>query len=312
MRRHAPLLWASLMLVVLSIDTGGNHALCLTSRDVPSADLPAGTPTSALVSTPASGTSPSAVEDDQGPDQTPLTQAPSSEESPPETTIEKPDNENSWPAKLEGNGGTQATMPQAAGEPGTPPPALDAGALMVGPELGDQPLNAEVNKAISPTLAASLRLTESARKRLGNGQTDAAVRELGRAVSLDPSDAFAYYYLGRAYLARKNYTQALTFFRRAVIGFNGRADWSAEALSYEGLCDEELGKPLDAAEAYKRALSSSPNNFRARVGYGRLASIAGPLQNPDGPAPNQDLAIPPPGTQDEPAPPELPPAPPPE
>jgi tetratricopeptide (TPR) repeat protein len=161
-------------------------------------------------------------------------------------------------------------------------------------------------------LAASLRLTESGRKLLVDGQVDDAMRDLTRAISLDPSDAFAYYYLARAYLARKNYMQALTFFRRAEIGFNGRPDWAAEALSYEGICEEELGEATEAALAYKRALAASPNNFRARVGYGRLASIAGPVENIDAPPPNQDLAIPPPSVPDEATPPEQPPPPPPE
>lgn len=101
--------------------------------------------------------------------------------------------------------------------------------------------------------------------------------------------------------------QALTFFRRAVIGFRGRPDWTAEALSYEGLCDEELGKPTDAEQAYKRALAASPNNFQARVGYGRLAGLAGPVGNVDIPPPNQDMAMPPPTAPDAYPPPEQPP-----
>src|SRR5262249_28736603 len=124
---------------------------------------------------------------------------------------------------------------QPTAEAPLPPPALDAGALTVGPELGNESLDPEITKAVAPAVAASLRLTESARKQLVDGRIDDAMRDLARAVSLDSSDAFAYYYLGRAYLARKNYTQALTFFRRAEIGFNGRHDWTAEALSYEGI-----------------------------------------------------------------------------
>jgi tetratricopeptide (TPR) repeat protein len=178
--------------------------------------------------------------------------------------------------------------------------------------LGNESLDAEITKAVAPAMAASLRLTESARKGLVDGQIDDAMRDLTRAVSLDPLDAFAYYYLGRAYFVRKNYAQALTFFRRAEIGFGGRHDWTAEALSYEGTCDEELGKASDAVQIYKRALAASPNNFRARVGYGRLASIVSPVENVDAPLPDQDLAIPPPEAPDESAPPEQPPPPPPE
>jgi tetratricopeptide (TPR) repeat protein len=182
----------------------------------------------------------------------------------------------------------------------------------VGPELGDQSLNDEIRKANSPTLAASLRLTEGARTQLADGKIDDAIRDLARAVSLDPSDAFAYYYLGRAYLVRKNYPQALTFFRRAEIGFSGRADWTAEALTYEGLCEEESGKADDAAQAYKRALAAAPNNFRARVGYGRLAAAAAPPEEADTPSADEDLAPPPPDAPDENPPSEEPPPPPPE
>jgi tetratricopeptide (TPR) repeat protein len=202
---------------------------------------------------------------------------------------------------------SQSTFPAA-----TPPPALDAGAVTVAPDLGNESLDPEINTKVSPALAASLRLTEGARKSIAGGQVDDAMRELARALSLDPADAFAYYYLGRAYLLKKNYTQALTFFRRAEIGFNGRSDWSAEALSYEGLCDEELGKPTDAAQAYKQALVASPNNFKARVGYGRLASIVSPLENTDVAPPEEDLALPPPAAPDESPPSEQTPPPPPE
>jgi tetratricopeptide (TPR) repeat protein len=217
--------------------------------------------------------------------------------------------EDTGSPELETDQGTATPESQPTAESSPPPPALDAGSMSIGPELGNESLDPEISKAIAPTLAASLRLTESAREQLAGGQIDDAMRDLARAVSLDPSNAFSYYYLGRAYLARKNYTEALTFFRRAEIGFNPRKDWTAEALSYEGICDEELGKPDEAAQAYKRALAASPNNFRARIGYGRLASIQAPLQDVDAPPPEQDFANPPPSPPDESAPPEQPPSP---
>jgi hypothetical protein len=110
--------------------------------------------------------------------------------------------------------------------------ALDAGALEVGPELGNQSLDPEIGKATDPEVSASIRVTEDARKRLAGGRVDDAMRDLARAVSLDPSNGFAYYYLGRAFLARKDYAQAGIFFRWAETAFSGRSDWSAEAFSY--------------------------------------------------------------------------------
>jgi len=192
-----------------------------------------------------------------------------------------------------------------------PPPALDAGTLTLRPDLGNESLEPEIAKAVAPASAASLRLTESARQHLADGKVDDAMRELARAISLDPADAFAYYYLGRVYFFRKNYKQAVTFFRRAAIGFNGRPDWTAEAFSYQGICDEEMGKATDAVLAYKQALAAAPDNFRARIGYGRLATFTQD-ENVARPSANQDLAAPPPEVPLESAPAEEPPPPPPE
>ena len=312
--RH-PVFFASFVLVLLAGLLVVNGAYCLTLQDVPAAELPATTDaTPGVGSSPTPSPAPSTEELQSRPSENSKPQEPASGAAAQDDTSGKNSlGDDTGSAALETGQGadTVESQPDAEATP-PPPPALDASALTVGPELGNESLDPEITKAVVPAMAASLRLAESARKLLGDGQVDGALRELARAVSLDPSDAFAYYYLGRAYFMRKNYTQALTFFRRAEIGFNGRHDWTAETLSYEGICDEELGKATDAFQAYKRALAASPNNFRARVGYGRLASIAGPVENVDAPPPGQDLAIPPPEAADESAPSEQPPPPPPE
>jgi len=297
----------------LGVILTANAAFCLTSQDLPAEDLPTNSATPGIASAPTPGSVPSPAAPEALPTEVDITPQPSPEAAAHEDSSDENSLSNdAGAADLETDEETKTSESEPAAEPSPPPPALDAGTLTVGPELGDKTLDPEINKAVAPTLAASLRLTESARKRLDEGHLDGAMRDLARAVSLDPSDAFAYYYLGRAYLTRANYTQALTFFRRAEIGFNGRAEWAAEALSYEGICDEELGKPTDAAQAYKRALAASPNNFRARIGNGRLASMTGPEANVDAAPPGQDLSIPPPSAPDESAPPAQPPPPPPE
>jgi tetratricopeptide (TPR) repeat protein len=189
-------------------------------------------------------------------------------------------------------------MDGAGGEDATsgPPPALDLGAMQSGPDLAAASLDDEIKKADTPARTAALRVTEQARTELQAGKTDDAIRDLGRAVSIDPGNPFEYLYLGRAYIARRNYAQALIFLRRAEIGFATRPDWLGTTVGFEGACYEELGHNPEAALAYQRALGTAPSNLTARVGYSRLATYL-----PSPPA-AVDAAAPP--TRDAPPPPE--------
>ena len=193
-----------------------------------------------------------------------------------------------------------------------PPPALDASTISTAPDLGQASLEPEIRQAATPALAASLRLTEEARNQLAAGNADDALRKLGRAVSIDPGNPFEYFYLGRTYVVRKNYRQALTFFKRAEIGFAARADWLGETISYEGICYEQSGQMNDAQSAYRRALADAPGNLMARIGYDRLAGSASPSAALDAPPPPAQDASPPPAVADDgAAPAEAPPPPPP-
>ncbi|HYK64529.1 MAG TPA: tetratricopeptide repeat protein, partial [Patescibacteria group bacterium] len=120
-------------------------------------------------------------------------------------------------------------MPASAQAPPVNPadvaPAIDVGSIATTPNVSDQSLAPLIDTAPNPARAASLRITEHERIELERGHTDDAIRELGRAVSIDPSNSYAYFYLGRAYIARKSYPQALTFFKRAEIGVAANSAW---------------------------------------------------------------------------------------
>jgi hypothetical protein len=294
--------------------TAPGLTLSMTSQDLPAQDLVSPVATPSPGTSPAS--SPSPGEWQQIPAQNASSPAASLAATPAngsaaESTGAANDNDAA-PSTQET---TPKESPQPAGQPSAtsgPPPPLDVSSFTPGPDLGNSSLDPEINKAIVPARAASLGLTEQARKELGAGQVDDALRVLARAVSIDPSNPFVYYYLGRAYLLKANYEQALTFFKQAEIWFIGRPEWIGETAGYEGVCYEELGRPNDAIQAYQRALSAAPNNLMARVGYGRLASVAGPVGPLDAAPPFQ--ASPPPAPADEPeaAPSEEAPPPPPE
>ena len=164
-------------------------------------------------------------------------------------------------------GGSQSETPEL--------PPIEPGSTLT-LQVSDSPLTGLIDNAPNPARAASMRVTEQARKEILEGRGNDAVRSLTGALSIDSSNPYAYFYLGRAYLAKKDYKQALTFFQRAEIGFGSDPLWLGETISFEGSADEQSGDTNAALAAYKRALDGAPNNLMARVGYGRLSATVQP------------------------------------
>ncbi len=209
--------------------------------------------------------------------------------------------------------GASAISPASQASPAIPAdiaPAIDVGSIATTPQISDESLAPLIATAPTPARAASLRITEQQRIELERGHTDDAIRELAHAISIDPSNSYAYFYLGRAYVARKDYGQALTFFKRAEIGLASNSAWLGETYAFEGLSLEEAGKSAEAAAAYQKALAASPGNLTARVGVTRLsaflpaaASAPAPGTDLDQPAPAEPEAAPAPDEAPAPAPP---------
>ena len=208
---------------------------------------------------------------------------------------------------------TGEPAPQAS--PSEAPPPYDVGSVQPTAPVSDQPLNPLIDSSKDqPALNASLRFVEQGRHAIGASRLDEAIRDLGRAVSIDPTDPYAYFYLGRAYMIKKDYGQALAFFGRSEVGLRTTPAWLGEAKGFEGACLEEQGKFPAAAAAYKQALDIDPGNIMARAGYGRMnesqsaadAAAAPPAAPPSSdsaalPAPNVNMAPPPPSEAGPPA-----------
>ncbi|HEY6419190.1 MAG TPA: tetratricopeptide repeat protein [Candidatus Binataceae bacterium] len=215
-------------------------------------------------------------------------------------------------------GSVPTTAAQGFPEP-TPQPTpageivpLEIGSITPTANLSESSLQPLINSAATPALATSLRITEEARLEISTGNPDDAIRDLGRAVSIDPSAGYAYFYLARAYLLKKDYQQAMTFFKRAESGFGANRPWLSETLAFEGLIYEQTDRALAAEALYQQALVANPGNLTARVGYTRLSSTrqATEEQNsptaPDAPAPK--IVAPEPAPNEPPPPPPPPPS----
>ena len=180
-------------------------------------------------------------------------------------------------------------MPEAT--PTEEPPPYDVGSVQPTAPVSDQPLTALIaSTKDQPALNASLRFAEQGRKAIETSKLDDAIRDLGRAISIDPTDPYAYFYLGRAYMMKRDCPQALAFFGRSEVGVRAVPAWLGEVKSFEGACLEEQGKFPEAAAAYKQALDVAPGNLMARTGYGRLSQSLSDA--------NAGNAVPPPAPAD--------------
>ncbi|HTT74865.1 MAG TPA: tetratricopeptide repeat protein [Candidatus Binataceae bacterium] len=272
----------------------------------PSPAVPAGAAPS-----PGNVASPAASGDTTGPD--------ADWESVPNGAAEAAPNTGAASAApyLTPDSGAYAPESGAVSPANSPPPALDVSNMTAASlDPSQVPLTDEIKHADNPALAASLRQTELAREELAHGKLDEALRSLGPAVSIDPGNPFAYFYLGRTYAQRQNFAQALTFFKRAEIGFASNPEWLGATLGNEGICYEEMDQMSDAAAAYRRALAAAPDNLMARAGSVRLGeefpdtNTANPATQPEavnGSTSDDMETAPPPEEAQPPPPPDAPP-----
>jgi hypothetical protein len=219
--------------------------------------------------------------------------------SPTETATptETPYGQTPAPTATPGPTPTASPLPTLTPEP-TPQP--DFSRILPPGQLSDQPLTDEINAQPLPTRKTSMRIADRARRQLHQQQPDEAIRTLGRALSIDPGDPYVYFYLGRAYLMKHNYQQALIFWQRAAISFSNNPRWLSEVLGFEGGVKERLGEIDQAREDFARALQLDPNNQLAKDGNSRLGPPPPPPQAEptEGPAeaepPPEEAAPPPP------------------
>ena len=133
-------------------------------------------------------------------------------------------------------GAPVADEPAPEATPTDAPPPYDVGSIQPTAPVSDQPLTGLIaSTKDQPALNASLRFAEEGRKALEASKPDDAIRDLGRAISIDPTDPYAYFYLGRAYMLKKDYPQALAFFGRSEVGLRTVPAWLGEVKSFEGV-----------------------------------------------------------------------------
>ena len=156
------------------------------------------------------------------------------------------------------------------------PPEAEAGLPQIDsekPTTTPEPpsLLSQMTPGTAPNVAAATRLIEEGRQQRDQGHYDKALERYERAVAIDPTNAYGYYFLAQLHYLQKNYDQAIAFASRAAT-LSARTDRTClgRVYSLQGAVFEEVGRYPDARKAYQRAVDADPNNLAARVGVARL------------------------------------------
>lgn len=170
-------------------------------------------------------------------------------------------------------------LPPAPAPPGDEAPPDQAMPPQV-TAMEPEPVIRQIGPATPPNVAAALQLIEEGRRLQGRGGRNQAREQFERAVAIDPTNAYGYFFLARVHFFNRTYDQAIAFASRAV-ALGGRLDpsWLGRVYALQGAVFEEAGRYPDARDAYRRAIAVDARNLAAQVGLGRVTGEA-----PDAPA----------------------------
>ena len=144
------------------------------------------------------------------------------------------------------------------------------------PVADDSSLIAKITPRTPPQRAASLRLTEEGKKLIEGGDYAKALSRLEKTISIDSTNPYGYYYLGRAHFHLGRYQESLNFLDVAESLLSNEPYWLAEVFAFKGENLRALGFSQKADASYSQALRLNPGNRMAAEGLNNLRGEAPP------------------------------------
>ena len=160
---------------------------------------------------------------------------------------------------------TEKVQPSITTSKEIPPPVAPRETLAPAkpPVADDSSLLAKIIPGTPPQRAASLRLSEEARKLIDSGEYAKALSRLERAIALDSTNAYGHFLLAKTQFGLRRYKDSLNFLEVAESRLGGEPFWLSEVYALEGENYRALGMVERAEESYAKALSINPDNRTA-------------------------------------------------
>lgn len=148
----------------------------------------------------------------------------------------------------------------------------------VPPLVDDSSLLAKIGPATPPQRAASLRMSEEARKLLDSGDYARALSRLERAIAVDSTNAYGYFLLAKAQHGLTRYKESLNFLDVAESRLGAEPFWLAEVHALRGENFRALGMMERAEASYQKALGINSGNRTAAEALARMHAENHPVQ----------------------------------
>jgi Tfp pilus assembly protein PilF len=146
------------------------------------------------------------------------------------------------------------------------------------PVVDDSSLIAKIIPGTPPQRAASLRLSEEARKLLESGEYAKALSRLERAIALDSTNAYGHFLLAKTQFGLKRYKDSLNFLDVAESRLGAEPFWLSEVYALKGENFRALGMVERAEESYAKALEINPDNRTVAEALFPNRSVTQPAQ----------------------------------
>jgi len=134
----------------------------------------------------------------------------------------------------------------------------------------DSSMIAKISPGTSPQRAASLRFTEEGKRLIESGEYARALIRLEKTISIDSTNPYGYFYLGKTHYHLGHYKDSLNFLDVAESYLTSQPYWLAEVLAFKGENFRALGLFRQADSSYSKALKLNSGNRVAAKGLRKI------------------------------------------